>query len=65
VFLALGYTLSDIHTCGISPDANPTGRITPPHAILDKQKRQNSKENYLTTQWIFPRGGEGRGYSLK
>jgi len=38
VLLALGYTLSDIHTCGISPDANPTGRITPPQAILDKKR---------------------------
>ena len=24
-------------TCGISPEANPTGRITPPHAMLDNK----------------------------
>ena len=27
------------HTCGISPEAKPTGKITPPHAILDDKNR--------------------------
>jgi len=33
------YMKTYLYTCGISPEAKPTGRMTPPHAILHTRKK--------------------------
>lgn len=39
------------YTCGISPDIKPTGRITPPHAIL--QSKTENKINEMRGSWSY------------